>query len=345
MKKISLLPLILFLAGSHVVWADDYTGWKDNGYNWQLTFSDEFDGSSLNTDNWSRLPYSNDYIDAYKTTGEYNIPDWRKNQSTAEGLVEVGNGSLTLWGKYGEYSNQSTYTSNQVEAYDKGTLDTTPYDTLAATAVNQYASGAIWSRNTFTLQYGYVEVKARFDCAAGVWPAIWLLPVNGAGWPKNGEIDIMEHLAQQGGVHQTLHFPSNSNPSADISGVTINKDFASLNGTTKDDWHTYGMEWTDGQISFYVDGILTTTFTKDNYTYWPFDNEGNEFYLIIDQQLGGSWVEGLPAGPLTANGLGNGKAFEIDYVHVYSQEFLPEPATITLSLLAGMALVMRRRRA
>mgnify|MGYP003040325755 CR=1 FL=1 len=38
--------------------------------NWELVFEDDFDGSSLNEHNWSRI----DYVG-------YNAPDWRKYQS------------------------------------------------------------------------------------------------------------------------------------------------------------------------------------------------------------------------------------------------------------------------
>ena len=45
--------------------------------NWELVFEDDFDGSSLNEHNWSRI----DYVG-------YNAPDWRKYQSRDESLVE-----------------------------------------------------------------------------------------------------------------------------------------------------------------------------------------------------------------------------------------------------------------
>ena len=57
----------------------------------------DFDGSSLNEHNWSRI----DYVG-------YNAPDWRKYQSRDESLVEFrekdGNSAMTVWGKYGDYT-------------------------------------------------------------------------------------------------------------------------------------------------------------------------------------------------------------------------------------------------
>lgn len=72
--------------------------------NWELVFEDDFDGSSLNEHNWSRI----DYVG-------YNAPDWRKYQSRDESLVEFrekdGNSAMTLWGKYGDYTTQTNQTA------------------------------------------------------------------------------------------------------------------------------------------------------------------------------------------------------------------------------------------
>ena len=123
--------------------------------NWELVFEDNFDGSSLNAHNWSRI----DYVG-------YNAPDWRKYQSRDESLVEFrekdGNSAMTLWGKYGDYTTQTNQTA----------------------PARTYACGGVYSLKTFSFQYGYVEVRARFDCVQGVWPAIWMMPKSDSiGWP------------------------------------------------------------------------------------------------------------------------------------------------------------------
>jgi len=311
MKKASFLAFAAALAAfaAAAANADDYTGWQGKGYHWQLVFSDEFDGSSLNTYNWSRIPYVN-----------YNVSDWRKYQSTDDSLVEVGNGSMTLWGKYGDYTSQS----------DKaGDNDT-------------YACGGVYTLDTFTFQHGYVEVRAMYGCAQGVWPAIWLMPKQGANWPAKGEIDMMEHLNWEGSFHQTLHY---NNSSGTHVGPSYQPGWT--DPEAKLSWHTYGMEWSEGKISFYLDGSLTKTFTNDS-SNWPFDLAGNEFYLIIDQQIGGTWVEGSGSGGIAQSALKEGVPFDIDYVHVYSspeyEHLAPEPAPAAMGLLALAGLAVRSRR-
>ncbi len=290
----------------------------ENHANWQLVFEDDFNGTTPDMNKWGRINYVN-----------WAVADWRRYQSTDSELVEIrkdadGTTHATLWGKYGDYTSQNDQT---------GTNDT-------------YACGGIWTANTFSFQYGYVEVRARFDCVGGVWPAIWMLPANGASWPNGGEIDIMEHLNYQGSVYQTIHY-SYASDGKDTGSANVFPDFATYGGTTKNDWNTYGIEWTESGISFYLNGIRTGTFSRVGNNDWPFDDEENEFYLIIDQQIGGKWVEDIV--PIDQATLANeGAAFDIDYVKVYStpnyMHAVPEPASTTLSLLSLAAVAMRRRR-
>lgn len=192
---------------------------------------------------------------------------------------------MRLKGVYGKYKSQSCQAGNQ----------------------ETFACGGIFTDKTFTFRYGYVEVRARFDCADGVWPAIWLLATSG-GWPNGGEIDIMEHLNYQKQVWQTIHLLRNSG-SGDSSN-TVNPQPAIEDVTG---WHTYGVEWAPGRITFYVDGKKTGSFTREGFTHWPFDREV-EFYLLIDQQIGGNWPGQAKPEQLKAKSAN----FDIDYVRIYS---------------------------
>lgn len=261
---------------------------------WQLVFNDEFSSASFTEDGtidtsagtWNELGYVS-----------WGVADWRKYQSTDDALVQQGesNGTdyVSLKGAYGDYTSQSDQT---------GENDT-------------YACGGIFTNKTFSFQYGYVEVRAQFDCVQGCWPAIWLMPVSDSGlggWPASGEIDILEHLNAQAKIWQTLHLTANSG-----SGDAAPSVQPTLSDTTG--WHTYGVEWTEDAITFYLDGTATQTFNKSDYTYWPFSTENHEFYLLIDQQIGGSWVEGLGTGGIDTDTLStSGADFNIDYVRVYS---------------------------
>ena len=251
---------------------------------WVLVFRDEFSASSFSGkklkwgNKWNKIEYLNRHA-----------PDWRKHQSRENALVVPGKEKKTsfvrLKGVYGKYKSQSDQTGKQ----------------------ETFACGGIFTDKTFSFRYGYVEVRARFDCAKGVWPAIWLLPKSG-GWPNGGEIDIMEHLNHQKHVWQTIHLLRNSG-SGDSSN-TVHPQPA-INDVTA--WHTYGVEWAPSRITFYVDGKKTGTFTPEGFTHWPFDREV-EFYLLIDQQIGGNWPGQANPEQLKAKSAN----FDIDYVRVYS---------------------------
>ena len=251
---------------------------------WVLVFQDDFSSSSFEGKKlkWGHKWNKIEYISR-------PAPDWRKHQSRENALVVPGKEKKTsfvrLKGVYGKFESQSCQNGSQ----------------------ETFACGGIFTDKTFSFRYGYVEVRARFDCADGVWPAIWLLPKSG-GWPNGGEIDIMEHLNHQKHVWQTIHLLRNSG-SGDAS--TTVKPQPAINDVTA--WHTYGVEWAPGRITFYVDDKKTGTFTRDGFKHWPFDREV-EFYLLIDQQIGGNWPGQAKPAQLKAKSAD----FDIDYVRVYA---------------------------
>ena len=99
-------------------------------------------------------------------------PDWRKYMSDADSLYAVRDGKLVL----------------------RGALNT---NLEADTA--RFVTGGLYTKRKHAVKYGKVEVRARFDCAQGVWPAIWMKPDYEVKWPRGGEIDIIaengEYLA------------------------------------------------------------------------------------------------------------------------------------------------------
>lgn len=302
-----ILTTLAALVLTSTTMADDYTGWQAKNPDWGLVFSDDFDGDTLDTTKWNKIDYVN----------WSGVSDWRKYQSRDDELVTMnGDGTVSLWGKYGDYTSQND---------QAGTNDT-------------YACGGIFTDKTFTFQYGYVEVRAKFDCAQGAWPAIWMMPTNGP-WPQTGEIDLMEHINYEGIVHQTLHY-NNASGGKTTAGTVNSSGGSTAYFTSQDDkaaFHTYGVEWTPDTLTFYMDGKATLVKTAEaNNTNWPFNKEDNPYYLLLDMQLGGSWVGEI-------GDIGDGVAMTIDYVHVYSQ--VPEPGSAALSLCALALMATRRKRA
>lgn len=250
---------------------------------WVLVFEDTFKADKLNTKKWSVIPYEN---------GVSHIA-WRRYQSQDAELYRFTGKTLQLRGEHGLHRSQSN--------------PDTPQQT--------YACAGIWSRDTFSFRYGKVEVKARFDGVQGCWPAIWLMPTNGEPWPKSGEIDLMEHLNNEAGVYQTVHFCNAGGGNASVTG---RKNFADLKLPDQTAWHTYGMEWTPAGITFTIDNIITATISAEQ-TRHTFGENAKSFHLIIDQQIGGGWVEGSGAKGIDKQTLSRkGAVLEIDSVRVWS---------------------------
>lgn len=112
-----------------------------------------------------------------------------------------------------------------------------------------------------------------------VFPAFWTLGADfnianrithgqGYGWPAAGEIDVMEMVGSASGsgnqtVYGTPHFyyPTTNNDGNIDSGyhgtLTLNKDFA-------DDYHVFGINWSEDRIEWYVDDVIYNTLVYDN---------------------------------------------------------------------------------
>ena len=76
------------------------------------------------------------------------------------------------------------------------------YDTgMGSTNKYNYTSGRINSRDKGKIKYGKIEARINFPSGAGTWCAFWLMPNESVygGWPRSGEVDIVEHVGTAAG--------------------------------------------------------------------------------------------------------------------------------------------------
>lgn len=240
---------------------------------WKLVWSDEFE--------YTGLPDSTKW--GFNTQG--NTYGWGNNELqwyTDRDIdnARVCNGILRITAQK-EESNGKQYTSARLRTKDKG-------DWL----------------------YTKVEVRAKLPAGRGTWPAIWMLPTDSkyGGWPKCGEIDIMEHVGfSPDSVFSTVHTETYNH----LKGTQVGKSIYAPLVTNQ--FHIYTMEWGKHQIRSYIDGIHYFTFDKrPGVDVWPFDQP---FHLLLNLAIGG--------------GLGGIKGvddtlfphhFDIDYVRIYQKE-------------------------
>lgn len=169
-----------------------------------------------------------------------------------------------------------------------------------------YLTGGVTSKGKYDFKHGRIEIRARFKSAKGAWPALWLLGSKG-GWPKNGEMDIMEHLNFDDKIYQTVH--SHYTQSIDKTNTPPKGATAPVK---KDDFNTYGVEWDENKITFLVNGKPSHTYPRvpeKGADQWPFDGP---FYIIMSMQIGGGWVGQPDAKDYPA-------WMEIDWVRVYER--------------------------
>ena len=187
-------------------------------------------------------------------------PDWQNTMSFDDRCYELRDGHLILRG----IVNEDLQT------------DSSPYLT-----------GGVWTKGKKAFERGRMEIRAKLEGAQGAWPAIWMLPYEEEKnpWPNGGEVDIMERLNYDTFVYQTVHSHYTYN---------LQRDKNPPNGTTApirpNDFNVYGVDFWPDSLVFHVNGVKTFTYPrvdggKDGQ--FPFDKPQ---YLLIDMQLGGTWV-------------------------------------------------------
>lgn len=176
-----------------------------------------------------------------------------------------------------------------------------------------YLTGGVYTKDKVAFGFGRLEIHAKLNGARGAWPAFWLLS-QGMKWPDGGEIDIMERLNSDSIAYQTVHshYTYNLKMKEPKQGATGRIDPGGFN--------TYTVELHPDSLVFFINNTRTFAYPRiatDKEGQFPFDQY--KYYLLLDMQLGGSWVgkvypEDLPV------------EMEIDWVRFY--EFKGKDNTI-----------------
>lgn len=194
--------------------------------------------------------------------------------------------------------------------------------TSTGSSKREITSGRITTQGLHDFTYGRFEARAKVPEGKGYLPAFWLMATDEGlygQWPKCGEIDIMEVMGQDvSKSYHTIHYGYSSG-----SGHKENQGSKVLSdGSFADEYHTYRVDWEPGLITWYVDDekVFCTndwyTGSDDNsqLTYpAPFDQD---FYIILNLAVGGSWV-GYPDDSVYEHM--NDDSFAVDYVRVYQK--------------------------
>ena len=252
---------------------------------WKLVWKEEFNYSGLpNAKKWS-----------------YEVGHIRNNEkqyytNARKENAWVSNGVLAITGKKESFPN---------EFFKKGSGDWKTQDSTA-----QYTSASINTLGKVGWKYGRIEIKAKLPHGRGIWPAIWMMGTNRleVGWPKCGEIDIMEFVGNQPkDIYGTMHFPD---PNAEGNKSNGNK-ITSEN--LKNDFHLYAIEWNEKTIDVYFDNNKYHSFSIDSAGVGEDIPFRKPFYLLLNLAMGANWP-----GPIDDSILP--QQFLVDYVRVYEKK-------------------------
>ena len=168
----------------------------------------------------------------------------------------------------------------------------------------RYTSARLITKAKFAQAYGRFEARIRIPRGPGMWPAFWLLgdDIDRVGWPRCGEIDVMEVIGKQPAMlYGTIHGPNG----ADVGGTQI-----APSGAWADDYHVYAVEWEPGDIRLYVDGVMYRRITAAQLPSggWVFDHP---FFVLLNVAVGGNWPGDPDASTVFP------QQMLVDYVRVY----------------------------
>jgi beta-glucanase (GH16 family) len=221
------------------------------GSEWDLVWSDEFDGEGLpDSTKWS-----------------YNVGNWG-------------------WGN--AEPQYYTFEREKNVRQENGTLVIEAHKNDMG---QEWTSARITTAGKNSFLYGKIEFRAKVPVGRGTWAAGWFLGdayEDELSWPYCGEIDVLECVGYEindttgdGVNHASCHtrayyFKQGNHLTATIPVENMNRQ-----------WHTYGIEWYPDSIRAYVDDEFYYTYDKTaNELEWPFAKPQN---IILNLAVGGGW--------------------------------------------------------
>lgn len=229
------------------------------GITYSLAWNDDFTGSYIDRNNWADRKATSD--------NEYQYFQNDANNLFINNDVD-GNSCLVL------QAVKETVTTND--------------------RIYEYTSGGVDTYGKFDFKTGYVEMRAKLPQGAGLWSGFWFGGTSNrdgeTNWPENGEIDVIEHYGYKADtVFHNFHYATYD----EAGNIVANKirpydgEYTTvIDSNFYESFHTFGCEWTEEYVAYYVDGVMTHKYVKDAATFAEINNE--DMYLLVTLAVGGS---------------------------------------------------------
>lgn len=262
-KLVLLIPIIflLLLAVVSIVGSESKPEWTPPSGK-TLVWSDEFEGTTINTLNWNyQIGGTQNNGSVYFTDNGQSGP----NAYVSDGVLVIKAMKQNMGGK-------------------------------------PYTSAYLSTEGKKDWKYGTIVAKLKLPYGQGIWPSFWMLgnDVSSVGFPKCGEIDIAEMYGGLGGGNGDVDGDGVVDGKGDYRvwanthyGESIKTDvawsYAKLFPTPLwQEWHYYQLDWDPSLIKIKVDGEEYYQKNISNLTYFQ-----KPFFIILCLNVGGDWP-GLP---------------------------------------------------
>jgi beta-glucanase (GH16 family) len=218
-----------------------------------LIWSDEFDGSNLNADNWT--PQIGDGCDI-----SVDLCGWGNNEAQfyRSQNIAVADGSLKI-NALRQTFGEKEFTSARIRSFEKFDID-------------------------LTQPYVRIEARIKVPLGQGLWGAFWMMPSPEVLWPKGGEIDVMEFIGREpNSAYGVIHYGNLFRDKSELGGPL------KMPTSPSENFHIYTIEKTPNRIAWLVDGFEYQSYTNSDiqpkYS-WPFEQT---YHLILNLAVGGNW--------------------------------------------------------
>ena len=230
----------------------------DPGREWKLVWADEFNNQTIDEKNWTH---------------------------------DIGYGpNDDGWGLWG----MQEYTSDPRNSYiEDGKLVLQAFYSGGEFQARNYTSAKLTTYKKQSFKYGKIAARIKMPYGKGIFPAFWMLGTNidDIGWPKCGEIDIVEMFG--GGIGKddtalgTVHYFDDNEQEHTHFGSKI-----TLDENLSEQFHVYEVEWDENAVVWKLDGKEYHRESIAAETNPERSELHNESFLLLNLAIG-AWVEGV----------------------------------------------------
>ena len=204
---------------------------------------------------------------------------------------------------------------------------------------NYTTAKSVTTRGIMSFKYGYLEMRAKVPYKKCVWPSFWLQP-NKSSWNSAsniGEKDILEVFSSKDTAVANLHKwyldTSDNIYKTDQIGARGNilygdgqRKYVFSSPEKAQEYHTYGFEWTEEFMAFYIDGELyykVSITEEDDYSkeHPGMDCFHKYYYVCFNNWMYTQEQTSAPSSHWVENNEDVGSVdYRIDYIRLYQRD-------------------------